>query len=657
VPKVRRRGRLLPYLLVGVQSAALARGVSPYLPLDLAPEIEAQIERVLILGDQPVLRRPIPAAKVLEALPKACKADRQLCARVQRYLERFTHKYGLTHASVEGAVTSGSSNTTIPNRYGMREQATWDASAQGYYQPSDYLLASVGVVGYEGKTDFMGSMLSLGFEYAQVDFGYKPHWFSPLSDSSMLISSEAPTMPSVSLSNWEPISRFGLQYEIFIARMSTSDHILVDGKDVRGNPRVAGFHFAMEPASGWSLGLNRLLQYGGPGRPSSLTDLFKSFFNPSRYDNTNPNLTVDQQFGNEQAAVTSTLLFPGKVPFAFYTEYAGEDTSRGKSYLLGNSALSVGIHFPSLWRRFDLTLEASEWQNTWYTHFVYQDGMTNYGRVLGNWFGDQRQFNDGVGGRSQSVRLAWDATFGGLFELRARSLQNQEYSSVGYRHYDDFSLAYSRPWNGTLFGGQVETGHDVFGSRFTRVAGFVRFDEGWSRMGAAVDDSAVEDSDAQKNGELFIETGANSNRQNVDLTSATTRVTGPSRTGPHFAVGARRFVSDHSDLGARLEIDDVQGHSLIGVRALDYRYRFNNPLALSIFLGAARYALATPAYGFYYGAGIQWRNLLPGCDVGVDYRYANSIARDHLLPSDPQVPRPDSFYNISLFTASISYHF
>jgi hypothetical protein len=107
-----------------------------------------------------------------------------------------------------------------------------------------------------------------------------------------------------------------------------------------------------------------------------------------------------------------------------------------------------------------------------------------------------------------------------------------------------------------------------------------------------------------------------------------------------------------------LEADDVQGHSLIGVRALDYRYRFKRrPLALSFFLGAARYALATPAYGLYYGAGLQWRNVRPGWDLGFDYRYANSVARDHLLPSDPQSPRPDSFYNISLFTVSISRNF
>jgi hypothetical protein len=646
---------LLGSLMLGTTAAA--SGVTPYLPLNLSPEIEAQIERVLILGDQPVMTRPIPAALVLEALPKACRSDRPLCEQVQRYLDRFTHPYAVTHASLEGSASHGS-DTTIPNRYGMKEDSHWDGSAQAYAQPNDYVLASAGVVGYQDKVDFTGTLVSLGWSFMQVDIGYRPHWFSPLSDSSMLMSSEAPTMPSVTLSNYRPFTPLGIRYEFFDARMSTSNRILFNNANESGNPRLAGFHLSMEPASGWSLGVSRLLQYGGPGRPSSLTDLFKSFFNPSRYDNTNPNLSVDQQFGNEEASFTSTLLMPGKVPFAFYAEYAGEDTSRGKSYLLGNSALSFGIHFPSLWRRFDLTLEVSEWQNAWYTHNVYQDGMTNDYRVVGNWFGDQRAFGDSPGGRSQSVRVGWDATFGGLLELRLRALQNADYYLVRYRHYHDLALSYSRPWNGMLVGGQLEGGRDVFGANYTRLAAFVRYSDGFSRFGSALMDpaSASNDSD-EKRGEIFVDVGANANRQNIDLTTAATRYNSSIGSGPHFALGARRFVSDHSDLGARIEADQVQGSNLLGVRFLDYRYRFNNPLALSVFLGAARYNLATPAYGIYYGLGLQWRNVLPGWDFGVDYRYANSVARDHLLITDPQVPRPDSFYDITSITAAISKHF
>ena len=69
---MRKVGRVAPCLILMAQTQAFGAGVSPYLPLNLEPEIESQIERVLILGNQPVMTRPIAAATVLKALPKAC---------------------------------------------------------------------------------------------------------------------------------------------------------------------------------------------------------------------------------------------------------------------------------------------------------------------------------------------------------------------------------------------------------------------------------------------------------------------------------------------------------------------------------------------------------------------------------------------------------
>jgi hypothetical protein len=276
---MRKVGRVAPWLLLVFQAQSFGRGVTPYLPLNLEPEIESQIERVLILGDQPVLTRPIAAATVIKALPKACKIDAALCERVERYLARYTHNSGLTHASIEGAHGTGV-NDTLPNSYGMGSKSAWQASAAAYWQPSDYLLAQVGAVGYEGRTNFTGSMISLGGSYAQIDIGFRPHWFSPLYDSSMLMSTEAPTMPSVTISNYEPFTRLGLRYEIFDARMSQSNAITFENPDgtlyeKTGTPELFGVHLSMEPVSGWSLGLSRQLQYGGAGRPQSPQDLFK----------------------------------------------------------------------------------------------------------------------------------------------------------------------------------------------------------------------------------------------------------------------------------------------------------------------------------------------------------------------------------------------
>jgi predicted ester cyclase len=631
-----------------------ARGVSPYLPINLDPVVERQIERVLILADKTTLTRPIAAATVLDALPKACRSDPVLCQQVRRYLARYMNNWGLTEARIEGATSSGSEHT-LPNSYGLTTASDWTASAQGFWQPSGHVLVSAGAVAYQGEVVPEGSMLSLGTDWAQLDLGYRARWLSPFTDSAMLVSTNAATMPSVTLSNYRPLTRWGFHYEAFGSLMSESDAIQFEGTAHRGRPHLAGLHLSVEPANGWSLGINRIMQYGGDGRSSSFSDLLRAFFNPSRYDNTSPVLTSDQQFGNQLASVTSQFIFPARVPLTIYFEYAGEDTSNGNNYLLGNSSLSVGIRFPRLWQRFDLTYEASEWQNGWYVNSVYGDGLTHKGHVIGHWGGDERQFSDIVGAQTHMVRLRWEPKFGGLLELRASTLQNEAYTGVGYQRAYDGMLRYSRPLGMFSVGAAVFAGHDVFGEHFSRVGAFFQYAGDTSPISSSFD---ADPSDAvDRSSELFVDAGVNGSRVRIDLDG----VTKPTRTSfeanPHIAFGARRAVSDRSDLGARLELDTVDGHTLMSVRAIDYRYRFANPLAASVFVGASRYDLATPAYGLYFGAGVQWRDIVQAWDLGLDFRYAKKVARDHLLPGDPVSVQNDSFYDISGLTLSVTRRF
>ena len=637
-------------LLCSVGNFSLARGVSPYLPLNLDPTAERQIERLLILADKPVIKRPIAAATVLDALPLACQRDPVLCQEVRRYLARYMRNWGVTEASVEGAASSGVKHS-VPNRYGLDSSDQWSVSAQGFWQPSDHVLFGIGAVAYSGAVNPQGSMLSVGFDRAQLDIGYRAHWFSPLTDSSMLIGTEAATMPSVTLSNYTPLTRFGFQYEAFLASMSNSDKIEFGGNPVSGRPRLAGVHFSMEPASGWSLGVNRLLQYGGGPRPGSFKDLLRAFFNPARYDNVNPNLSIDQQFGNQVASITSAFVFPGRVPFSFYVEYAGEDTSHSQAYLLGNASMSLGIHFPRLWQRFDLTYEVSEWQNAWYTNNVYGDGLTNKGHIIGHWGAEDRKFNDEVGAQSHSLRVGWQPQFGGLLELRLSTLANQHYTGTAYDRAYDGTLSYSRPLGPLTVGGEVFAGRDSFGQSFSRVSAFFRYAGDATPALSSFDSDVV--SVVDKTAELFVQAGVSSIKTVVEFDQD--KFFSEKNTGAHFALGARRAVSDRSDLGVRLELDDVSGHVLTSVRMLDYRYRFANPLALTVFVGASRYDLATPAFGQYFGGGLQWRDVRPGWDVDIEHRTALKVARDHLLPSDVQSPiRPDSFYTIKSYTLSVT---
>lgn len=688
-----RRIALAVSCCLGAAAAPAAAGpLSGYLPLNLEPEVERQIERVLILADEPILKRPYPVELVEAALPAACKVDAALCARVKRYLERYERDYALTHASIEGAASHGTqapqggvayftgagspgSSDIVPNAYGMPMSSHYDVSAQAYVQPSDYLLASAGVLAYQGRQQPVGSVLSAGFNYAQLDVGYRDHWFSPMTDSSMTMSTEAPTMLSATLSNWEPLSRLGFQYELFLAQMdqtsSTSGGVAGNNIDYhgvlsRGNPHLFGTQLSFEPFPGWSIGVNRLLQYGGgSGLPASAHFLLRDLFKPSG---------LAQTEGKQEASYDSRFIFPGKTPFAVYFQYAGTENSDGGSYLLGDSALSAGIDFPRIWRHFDATFEYSEWQNIWYVSYIYLDGTTNGGLVLGNWGADQRNFNDGVGARSLMGRIGWEPPFGGYLEERVRTLVNQSYyggdlrtySALApppypYHHYYDFTVTYSHPWAGTTLGGEVMAGHNVDGKSFARFSAFVRYGgDARTRNDETIDEDSYGGGPALPGAELFVDLGASENRVHTSIEPALPQLTS-SDLDPHVGVGARRAVSANNDLGVRLEVDEADSHLLTGVRAIDWRYRFGPAFALSGFVGADRYNVATPAFSIFYGLGLAWRDFaprwLPKFDLDLDYRHAQNIARDHVLPTDIQGPRPETFYKIDSAVLYLSRHF
>jgi hypothetical protein len=647
-------------LLGAVHSNAVASGVSPYLPLHLSPEIERQIERVLILAGRPAMTRPIAAATVIDALPAACKIDERLCRRVQRYLERYTRSAGIGDISLTAAASDGDP-IALGNSYGMTSDSSWQVAAHGYWQPSPYVYVSLGGVAYEDGASPTGSVLSLGFEYAQLDIGYREHWLSPFTEHAMLISTQAKTLPSITLSNYAPLTRLGLRYEIFLAEMERSNRIRVADGTTSGEPGLAGLHLSIEPAPGWSLGANRLAQFGGGEREKSFSDFVNALIDPEEFDERG-NIDLSNEFGNQLAAWTAQFIFPGPTPFTTYLEYGGEDRSYEGNYRsFSNAAMSFGISFPSIWRGLDLTYEVSEWQNSWYVHGIYRDGLTEDGHILGHWGAEARVPNGRAGAQSHLLRVGWEPSWGGLLQLRARTVENEKFpqppAGISYERAYDLALSYSRAIDGYTAGAQVMAGQDVFGESFGRIDGFLRFGAEWSRDSLA--SAAAARADAREGGaELFVDAGLNANEVLVTLDAASATRSGvrtDRKVEPHFAIGARRAVSQRQDLGVRVEIDRIQDTLLIGLRALDYRYRFNGPIAVSAFLGAARYDLATPAMGYYGGVGVQWRDALPRVDIGLDARYADKIQRDKLLPGEVITVRPDSFWDISSVTLYASY--
>ena len=634
-----------------------ASEVSAYLPLQLEPEAEARVEQALALAGVPLPTRPIRVATLREALPAICEADAVLCASMRALLASHSHAAGLTQLGVEAAAHSGA-RVALPNGHGQESDSAASVHAVGYARYGDHVLLNAGVLAYGGRATPTGTLLSLGGERLQLDVGYRDHWWSPARLSTQVMGTEAATLPSVTISNSRAFTRLHLGYELFYSRLSWSNDIDYQGKPVSGYPKLFGFHIDAQPVPGWTLGISRLMQYGGGPRPSSTKDLFKAFFNATRYDNTSGALTTAQEFGNEQFSVTSSFVLPAPRPVSLYFEYAAEDTFHAENYRFGGGSLTAGLYFPRLGPQLDLRYEFTDRDLGWFTHHIYHDGLRNYGHVLGEWCGDWRLASDGVGAQCHALSLGWQLRSGSRLGLQAYTVQNSSHGIGDYHRGSSLVLSYARPWRSYQVGGSVTAGRDVYGKQFGRLAAFARFDpQAALRTGLAGSAQAdAAPAPRRHDTELFVDVGVFKSRLTYEQDAGEVAPVKTPQGSAHLGLGLRRAYTRHSDFGARVEFDNVRGRLFTAVRALDFRYRAGPHLALTAFFGAARYAALTPEYGWYAGAGLQWHDIAPKWDLGLDLRRGDQMNR-YKIAGEPVITWPNTFHIIQGTTLYLSRRF
>src|SRR6185295_10276435 len=117
--------------------------------------------------------------------------------------------------------------------------------------------------------------------------------------------------------------------------------------------------------------------------------------------------------------------------------------------------------------------------------------------------------------------------------------------------------------------------------------------------------------------EVLVDFGVNSTRVDADIATYPSIVT-TTTSGYHVGAGVRRALEHGS--------------------------------------GAARLELATPAYGYWLGGALEY-DFSAHWAVSFDLRIGDKLARDNLLPSDPQGGRPDNFYDLRGFSLYLSHRF
>lgn len=654
---------VLVLLLLAGLPALRAAEVSGYLPLNLEPRLEADVLQMLTLADQPVMRRPIPLAAITAALPRACEIDETLCMRVQRSLAPWMGRAALGMASFEAAVATAakaadSARLSLPNARGQPLDAGWQVAVGAYAQLGDHVRVNAGAVAHRGRASPGGSYISVGGGRAQIDVGYRDRWWSPMRDTAMLVSTQAPTIASATISNSVPLTRAKFSYEAFVGRLSQSDRIQFQGGFTTGHPLLTGVTASLQPVPGWSISGSRLVQFGGGQRSGSARDVLKVLLNGTG----NAGVGTETELGNEQVAVATQLTVPGTRPMSVYMEYAAEDTFHSQSYRFGNGALSAGLYLPRFRPDLQLRYEFSNWEDVWYVHHLYRDGLRNDGHVLGNWGADWRRLPDSVGGQSHMLALDWDADTVTRYGLVYRTAQNASYSGGHYRRAHLLQLTADAPWRQFDLALSLQGGVDPYGGTFGRLAatltvsGDARNTPLRTHMDFASDSGAREVAKGVAV-ERFVEAGLSVGQLRYEKDSNVLPAVTTREASPHVGFGIRRAVTQRGDIGARLELDRLAGRTLLALRALDYRYRMGTSWAATGFFGFARYDALTPAHGYYLGAGMQRREIRPGWDLNLEARYLDRIVRKKLTPGEVSIVWPNEFWSMLGGAVSLSRRF
>lgn len=220
-------------------------------------------------------------------------------------------------------------------------------------------------------------------------------WWGPGWDGSLIMSTNARPIPAVSLDRLvsEPFESKWLSwvgpwtFHSFIGRLEKERHV---PKPFLWGIRV---EFAPSPVDGLEIGLFRMMQLGGEGRPESFSTWIDAFLGQ---DNTGANTGKNpaKEPGNQLAGVDFRWR-PIDLPFAFYGQVAGEDED---DFLPNALFFQYGVEAWTTLESSTLRVfaEYADLTSTWWTddprttnitygHYIYNDGFRYRGRPIGHW--------------------------------------------------------------------------------------------------------------------------------------------------------------------------------------------------------------------------------------------------------------------------------
>lgn len=224
----------------------------------------------------------------------------------------------------------------------------------------------------------------------QVSFGRQSLWWGTSESGPMIFSNNAEPLNMVRLNRVVPfrlpsfLGVFGpIRVDFFVGRAG--------GHTIAARPWLQGQRLSFKMTRDFEFGFTHSAMFGGKGRPNGIDVFFKTLV---------PVLETIREFDTGVSLSDQHISFDFQYRFGramtFYAEMMNGD-NREPFTTISRTAVNTGLYFPHLpkFSRLDLRLEGvytdtpdttqtphKDRLNYW--HFIYKQGHTNNGVILGN---------------------------------------------------------------------------------------------------------------------------------------------------------------------------------------------------------------------------------------------------------------------------------
>lgn len=388
--------------------AALACGAGPAVAGDfpfvnvgdmrLREDIELLADAGLIEGPTTVWPLPVSHFKLGETLDRA-----DLLPEHRAALERVNRQISDTGTSIE-LIGRATTEPALLRTFSDQARQDIDTSVR-LTQRAGNLFAQV-QVNYRDdpgahNVNLDGTSLYLKLGNWAVHGGFTEMWWGPSLETSLVLSNNLRPFPKVGITRLEP-KAFDNRWLRWIGpwRVDAFVGMLTDERsDPYKDPLVVGLRLTVQPTHALQIGVSRLLQLCGSGRPCGADTWLDSLVPIGSPDNTG---TLDEP-GN-QAVSFDVRYAPrlGDTQGVFYLQGYAEDT------VLEVLSLQLGAKFSGqmplgTWRlgaevvdTYGRTFSKDGFNDrqggSTYVHFIYRDGFSFHKRAIGySLDGDSKQ--------------------------------------------------------------------------------------------------------------------------------------------------------------------------------------------------------------------------------------------------------------------------